>query len=261
MQWLWQKIPVEYRSRMKNILALDTSSPLLSVALKKGEDEILETRLFGFLKHSDHLMPAIGKLLKKKGLSIEGIDTFLINRGPGSFTGLRVGFATLKGFLSLQKKTCYGALSLDMIAASVKLREGSWLAVCLDAHREKVYARFYQREKSGWRPKGIARVLSFPQFVDLFPSEISLAGDAIRRYKAEFEKTLSLRNAGMKIHFLTEKYWHPTASALIRCLLDQKLGNEKKFLLKKLETRSDLLPLYLRPSVAEEKRKAYANAG
>ena len=71
------------------------------------------------------------------------MDAFLIDRGPGSFTGLRIGFATLKGFFAFSPKNCYGPLSLDIIARAIDLPEGSALGVLLDARREKIFARFY----------------------------------------------------------------------------------------------------------------------
>src|ERR1041385_2607672 len=136
-----------------NILALDTSSPVLSVALKTGPREISETQLTGFLQHAENLLPLIDRLLKKQKTSLAKIDLFLIGRGPGSFTGLRVGFATLKGFMAVQSKPCYGATSLDMIAENADLPEKSELAVCLDAGRERFFVRIYRRGKKAWRAK------------------------------------------------------------------------------------------------------------
>ena len=73
------------------------------------------------MKHAENLLPVIDRLLKKEKLKIGNIDAFLISRGPGSFTGLRIGFATLKGFLATHPKPCYGAFSLDVIAAGIKV--------------------------------------------------------------------------------------------------------------------------------------------
>jgi tRNA threonylcarbamoyladenosine biosynthesis protein TsaB len=232
----------------KNLLAIETSSPLLSVALKKGEDKTVQSTLKGFLRHAENLVPVIDRLLKKKKLSLHQIDAFLIGRGPGSFTGLRIGFATLKGFLSLVKKPCYGALSLDMIAEAIDLKAGSWLIVCLDARREKIYARFYRKETSSWQPKGRVQVLTFSELAARLPMEATLAGDALSRYKADFEKFL-LSNPKRKIHFLPQKYWYPRASSLIL----------RSGTLEKLDQPRDFLPLYLRRPEPEKKRKIHAH--
>src|SRR3990167_8531491 len=130
---------------MKNYLAIDTSSEVLSLALKTGDRNLVETKVVGFLKHAENLMPMMVRLLKNHKLHAKDIDVFLIDRGPGSFTGLRIGFATLKGFLALEKKACFGALSLDMIAENVSQPEGAKLAVILDARRDRFYFRSYQR--------------------------------------------------------------------------------------------------------------------
>jgi hypothetical protein len=134
-----------------NLLAIETSSPVLSIALKKHGGKIRHGIVKGYMKHAENLLPVIDRLLKKEKLEIGDIDTFLISRGPGSFTGLRIGFATLKGFLATCPKPCYGALSLDVIAAGIKpagtdlaLKGHENLTVCLDARRGKLYTRSYR---------------------------------------------------------------------------------------------------------------------
>jgi tRNA threonylcarbamoyladenosine biosynthesis protein TsaB len=239
---------------MKNILAIEASSAVLSVALKKGKESISETKLVGFLKHAENLVLMIDDLLRKEKLSIGAIDVFLIGRGPGSFTGLRIAFATLKGFLALKKKPCFGALSLDMIAENIQLPEGSRLAVCLDARREKIYARFYQLKKGVWLPKKQPRVLSFSELISELPSDIHLAGDALTRYGKDLENHRDKK----KIHFLPESAWHPRARTLIHWFETK----DKK--LKILTKPRDFLPLYFRLPEASakmkggEKRKTHA---
>ena len=164
-----------------NILAFETSSPFLSVALKKGTHKIAETLLEGFMSHGENLVPLIRNLLKKKKLLFDDLDYCLIGRGPGSFTGLRVGFATLKGFLAAKKIACFGMLSLDIIAEGISLPEGSDLAICLDAFREKIYFRLYHREKGCWFPTSPAQVLSPAETGSLLTAGTYLAGNALRK--------------------------------------------------------------------------------
>ncbi len=103
-----------------NLLAIETSSPVLSVAIQKAGGKIRQATVKGYMKHAEHLLPLIDRLLRQEKLKIGDIDAFLISRGPGSFTGLRIGFATLLGFLATQPKPCYGAYSLDVIAAALR---------------------------------------------------------------------------------------------------------------------------------------------
>lgn len=236
--------------KFPNLLAFETSSPVLSIALKKGKETVLETSTEGFLQHAENLIPLMDRLLRKKKLTLPDIDAFLIGRGPGSFTGLRIGFATLKGFLACQKKPCYGALSLDMIAASIDLAEGNWLGVCLDAYRKKIYIRLYKRRRGTWKAQGKMSVRAFPEILEDLPAEVTLTGDALLRYQKFFEQGFS--GSKRKIHFLPSSQWTPRASSLIACFIESsRRGGVTPPLLQKLDKPRDFLPLYLRVSEAE----------
>lgn len=245
---------------MKNILAIETSGNILSVAVKRKHGGLTESETTGFLKNAENLLPLADSLLKKNRLSIQAIDVFLIDRGPGSFTGLRIGFSILKGLLEPKKRPCFGALSLDMIAENITLPEKTRLAVCLDAYKEKIYARCYHRQQGRWKPSGKAQVLTAQNCVNTIPSEVFVVGSAIKRYESFFREPES----GKKIHLLTEQDWQPKASTLIRWFeqfnLDSKHLSKNKTAspLQLLKKPNDFLPLYFRRSEAEENRNAYA---
>ncbi len=245
---------------MKTILAIETSSPVLSVALKTGKQKITEYSVEGFARHTENLIPLIDRLLKKEKLSVRDIDIFLVSRGPGSFTGLRVGFSTLKGFLARRKKPCYGALSLDMIASGIDLEERSWLGVLLDAHREKVYARFYRRENGRWRPKAKACTLNLSEIAAKLPASGTLTGDALGRYAVPLKELLARTAAKKKVTWLASENWYPKASALIKVFEKQtaaKTAPKRDLRLEKMEKPEDFIPVYLRRSEAEERRKSH----
>jgi len=229
-----------------NILAFDTSSSVLSVALKTGKSKISEARLTGFFQHAENLLPLIAKLLKKHKVSLAKIDLFLLGRGPGSFTGLRVSFATVKGFLTGDNpKPCRGALSLDMIADPIDLPEKSQLGVCLDAGRQRIFFRIYQRTREAWRPKGKIEILSVEETAQKLPKNAYLAGDALRRYETPLLEAAPEK----KFIPLKEKFWYPSAATLIRWAMD------KPEALEPLESASDFIPRYFRLSEPEEKKK------
>ncbi len=229
-----------------NLLAIETSSPTLSVAIKKSGAKLRHATVQGYMKHAENLLPVIDRLLRKEKLKIGDIDAFLISRGPGSFTGLRIGFATLKGFLAILPKPCYGAFSLDVIAAGIKV-PGTFigkrclaplnLAVCLDARRGKLYSRSYRYHKKGWRPSGPSRIVPIGKIVSELPEGSWIAGDGITK----------LTTRGLAV--VPERNWFPRASALIA------LFEAKDPLLKKLTRPKEFLPVYLRSSEAEEKLK------
>ena len=220
-----------------NLLAIETSGPVLSVAIKKSGAKLRHAMVQGYMKHAENLLPVIDRLLKKEKLTIRDIDVFLIDRGPGSFTGLRIGFATLKGFLATHPRPCYGALSLDLIAAGMQPKASINLAVCLDARRGKLYTRLYRYYKAEWSPRGPSRVLPIDKIVSEFPAGSWIAGDGIKKFDVR----------GWDV--APEKSWQPKASTLIA------LFETENQLLKRLVTSKEFLPVYLRSSEAEERMK------
>lgn len=228
---------------MPNLLAIETSSPVLSVAIQKSGGKVRHATVQGYMKHAENLLPVIDRLLKKEKLQIGDIDAFLISRGPGSFTGLRIGFATLKGFLATCPKPCYGASSLDVIAAGVKkpalsdlpLKGPQNLAVCLDARRGKLYTRSYRYNRKRWVACGPSRVVPLAEMASSLSREIQVVGDGLTKLGAQV-LALSLKDPGV-----------PRASTLI------ELFEAKDPLLKKLKRPKDFLPVYLRRSEPEEK--------
>lgn len=234
-----------------NLLAIETSSPTLSVAIKRTGAKLRHATVQGYMKHAENLLPAIDRLLKKEKLKIGDINAFLISRGPGSFTGLRIGFATLKGFLATCPKPCYGASSLDVIAAGIKEAGSSsepapkgpkTLAVFLDARRGKLYTRSYRYYRKRWAPCGPARVAPIDECRSRLPGGGWVAGDGARKLE------------GKDLVVAPEKDWVPRAATLIA------LFEAKDPLIKKLRRPKEFLPVYLRSSEAEERLKDQQHA-
>ncbi len=227
-----------------NFLAIESSSPVLSVAVKKGSSPVQESSLEGYMTHVESLMPLIEKMLADSGLTLETIDTFLIGRGPGSFTGLRVGFATLKAFQFLQKKDCWGATSLDMMAEPIALPEGSVLATLTDAHRSKIYFRIFERQKY-WTGKTPTETRDAKEVVTMIPQGAFITGNALQRY-SDLLKSEKIKN---RWTLLPEASWYPRAISLISLFENQKSS------MIKLESPQDFIPLYFRLSEAEERKQ------
>ena len=235
---------------MKNILAFETSGPVLSVALGTRDGLVRELHSKIRLKHSENLIPLVERLLRRERLSLEKVEAFAIDRGPGSFTGLRIGFSFLKGLLAARKKPCYGALSLDMIAEKIKLAEDSRLGVLVDARRETIYSRFYLCRKGEWVSEGKPEILSLSQLKGRLQEGTRLTGDALVNYRVPLEETF-----GNRIHFLHPESWFPSAASLVRWF---QASDPRLSLLK---SPTDFLPLYFRVSEAEEKRRIVMSHG
>ena len=133
------------------ILSIDTSLSVLSVALTRGEQTAGAIALEGKLSRNEKLLPSIDWLLRESGTARTEIDLFAVTRGPGSFTGVRVGLATVQGLaLSLQRPVC--AISTHSAVAEAAPDDGPVLIVS-DAGRGEFYATAYSglEELSGPR--------------------------------------------------------------------------------------------------------------
>lgn len=165
-----------------NVLAVDTTSPAGSVALLDGE----ELRgLVGVWKrpgHAETLLPTIDRLLGELSLALDGVDGFAVAVGPGSFTGLRIGIATMEGLAYSTGRPIVGVSSLQATAHRFRFRPGL-VASFLDARRGEVFGALYQSNGSDFDTV-IEPVCEGPEdFLVRLPSEpILVAGTAVLAY-------------------------------------------------------------------------------
>jgi tRNA threonylcarbamoyladenosine biosynthesis protein TsaB len=124
------------------ILALDTSTSLTTVAITVGEKLAAESTFNTDRTLSARLIPEIGRLLELAGVKITDIDLFAASVGPGSFTGVRGGIATIQGLALAGGKPCVGFSSLTLLAMNFPLAA---YPVCtlLDARKSEVYAALF----------------------------------------------------------------------------------------------------------------------
>jgi tRNA threonylcarbamoyl adenosine modification protein YeaZ len=121
------------------ILAADTSLPILSVALLRDDALIGAVALEGKLSRNEKLLPAIDWLLTEGAIERSAIDLFAVTRGPGSFTGVRIGLATMQGLaLALGKPVC--AMSTHEAIAP----ESGRTAIIDDAGRGEFYVSVFE---------------------------------------------------------------------------------------------------------------------
>jgi tRNA threonylcarbamoyladenosine biosynthesis protein TsaB len=95
------------------------------------------------LQHSQTLMPMLRAMLETSGMALEEIDAFAVSAGPGSFTGLRIGVAAVKGLALAKDSPCAGISSLEAMAYNVRLFKGLVLPV-MDARRNEFYAALFR---------------------------------------------------------------------------------------------------------------------
>ena len=121
-----------------NILAVDTAGKTVGVALMQDDRLLYECYLDAGMTHSETLMPLIDGCLKLCGMGCKDIDLFGVNAGPGSFTGLRIGLAAVKGLAFPRETLCAPVSTLEALGAA-HTGEGSVLCA-LDARRAQVYS-------------------------------------------------------------------------------------------------------------------------
>jgi len=124
------------------ILAIDTSNKIASSALLKDGAVIESECSEALLDHSRMILPSCERVLAKAGISAREVDVFCAVTGPGSFTGVRIGIAAVKGFCFALNKPCFGASSLESAAYSAGLPDGVCCALVHARENEFYYARF-----------------------------------------------------------------------------------------------------------------------
>ena len=128
------------------ILSVDSSSVSASVAITENGATLAESFINNGLTHSQTLMPMVEKTLKDSGVSIKDIDLFAITNGPGSFTGVRIGIASVKGMADALNKKCMAVSTLEAIAEPLKNKDSIACAV-MDARCNQVYTAIFENGK------------------------------------------------------------------------------------------------------------------
>ena len=125
-----------------NILAFDTAGSFLSTGLLAGGKFFEENREAG-LKHSEYLLPAVNRLMKTAQLDFSDLDLIVCSRGPGSFTGLRIGMSTAKGLSTGSGTPVISVNNLDAYAYGLGFFDGTVVPV-IDARKKRYYTAFYR---------------------------------------------------------------------------------------------------------------------
>jgi tRNA threonylcarbamoyladenosine biosynthesis protein TsaB len=128
------------------LLAFDTATPYVTVALHDGEDVVAEARSEQRMRHGEQLAPLIEQVLSDGGIVRQDVTALAVGIGPGPFTGLRVGLVTARTLAFVLEIPVYGVCSLDVVALEAALGAepvGSDFVVATDARRKEVYLASY----------------------------------------------------------------------------------------------------------------------
>ncbi len=226
------------------ILAFDTSTKVLSITLADRDKILVQYRLNVDYTHSEYLMSLIKEAIKISKLSKDDIYAIAVTKGPGSFTGLRIGLAVAKGLnVSLGSKL-YSYTSLEALAATQLGSKEKVLAI-IPAQRGEVYGGFFNVKSD--KPLIIGDYfLGTPkeliEYIEL-TDDIRIIGEGYERFKNKFDSLV-----GNKLIRLPSYAMLADSSGLI-ALLNYDLANEIAS-----EDINALKPFYMRLSSAEENR-------
>ena len=167
------------------VLSIDSSSKVATVAILKDDVLLGEYILNDKREHSVILMPLIENLLKECNLSIDDIDGYVVSKGPGSFTGLRIGMATIKGMSFGNNKPYISISSLDALAYNLISFNGI-ICPIMDALRENVYTALYKNNNDSLEKIMDYTALDIDELVNLLKDkneEVIFVGDGLYKHK------------------------------------------------------------------------------
>lgn len=133
------------------VLALDTTTRALGAAVIE-DDRVLAERIGDQTRtHAERLPGDLLAVLGEAGIELSAVDVFAVAAGPGSFTGLRIGIATMQGLALVRRRRIVALSALEALAYAAARREtdpGTTVAAWIDAHRRDVFSALYRVEAS-----------------------------------------------------------------------------------------------------------------
>lgn len=224
------------------ILSLDTSTKCCSISLTRGtlaDGEVLASlSLSSNITHSRRLVNGVDQLFRETDIDWPDIAAVAVGLGPGSFTGLRIGMATAKGFAAAAGIKLVGVSTLDGLAANCLTI--SKICSVVDARKKQVYRAFYQRNSFGQIERtGEIRAVSPEILAAEIDEPVLMVGDGITSYGKLWKSILK-----EKVEFAPCQFNQPSASAI--GMLCGQLFKEEKYL-----DIGSASPLYVRASDAE----------
>lgn len=219
-------------------LAFDTSSKTASVSLLRDNVVLYDTIINRGLNHSEVLLPAVNEACRLAGVKLSEVDLFACTLGPGSFTGLRIGVSTLKGFIMATGKPAVGVSALAALALNVAPTE-IIIGSAMDAGRGQIYLAYYQYDKDGILNQIETEKALDPQNItDDYDNEVIYVGDGAIKYAGLIS---SLANKKNKI--ASEEQQYVCASSVGILAIEKYRRNELLDLAK-------CVPVYLRSADA-----------
>ena len=222
------------------ILAVDTATEACSVALL-CDGEIISRFAISPREHTQKVLPMVEGVLSEAGIKLNQLDALAFGRGPGSFTGVRIGVGIAQGLALGANLPMIGISSLMALAeGAYRLQGQENVLVAIDARMSEIYCAQYQRtENSLWLGEKTEAVMSpdiFQQSIADLTGQWSFAGTGWQAYP-QFRGNLTLVDSTVEL---------PAAQDMLPIA-------EQLWLAGKVQTVEDVEPTYLRNEVTWKK--------
>lgn len=225
------------------ILAVDSCSAVATGAIIRDGILAAEFVINDKKTHSVKLLPQIENMLSSVDLTFKDVDYFACTAGPGSFTGQRIGTATVKALAHATGKETVALSSLESMCYNVPLFDGL-ICPIMDARRGQVYTGTFKFEDGKLVTIKQDRAMALTDLLnELNGEKVIFLGDGVVVFKETIKETL-----GDKAHFPPIHLEHLRGGSVAMCAFD-KITNGKT------TTYDKLLPTYLRMSQAERELK------
>ncbi len=223
------------------ILAIDTSTRFLSVAVY-NEGRVSEYNLETANRLSMLLVPHIKRILEALHLKPGDINYFVCGLGPGSFTGIRIGLSTIKGFCFALNKPSIGIGTLDVLAMNAR----QWpdyksVIAAVDAKRGMVYYCQYRKKEGRYIKVSPYSLIKKEDFIKKLNPASLVLGDVLGVYAGEISRALPCAS------FPDKDLWFPKAHNMVILALEKIKGANPKL-------KSGIEPVYLYPKECQIKK-------
>lgn len=221
------------------LLSIDTSSNICGVSILENTNLICTLDNNTGKTHSENLMPMIKEILNKTNLTLEDIDLIVYDKGPGSFTGLRIGIATVKAFGDSMNLKCIGISSLEALAYNVKT-EGLICSI-IDCKNNNCYFSLYELKNNIYKELIPPTVESFDNTIKILNKFTNLpitfvgSGVNIFNFQNIFQKAILSTDTNNTLNS-----YHLGLAGFYKYISSNTL-----------ETTDNILPLYLKKPQAE----------
>lgn len=220
-------------------MGIDTTTRFLSLGIYNNNN-ICEYNLDLERRHSNLLAVTIKRVLDALSLKPKDINYFACGIGPGSFTGIRIGMATIEGLAFSLNKPIVGVSTLDILAQGAPYTNDAIVPI-IDAKRGLIYCSIYKAKNGAIKRIAPYMLLSERGLFSKIKHNAVLLGDAVNLYKEKI--ALNIKGAAV----LDREYWYPAGRNIVRLALERIKE-------KKIGSAFTVKPIYLYPKECQVRR-------